>query len=154
MLLNRRSQDFWAGLLFMGFGVVTLVMAWPYPSGNAARMGPGYFPRILGIALMGLGSLLSLRGCRSTGEALPGWRWRPTIIVLLSVAIFALTAKTLGLVIASLALVFLSSVAHEEFRWKEALISSAIQAVSVVVVFVYGLGVPFSVWPAFISGGH
>ena len=83
-----------------------------------------------------------------------GWRWRPLAIVLLSVGVFCLTAQWLGLVLASLMLVFFSSVADEEFSWKEALLSGVIQAVSAVAVFVYGLGVPFPVWPAFIPGGH
>jgi hypothetical protein len=130
------------------------VISWSYPLGAAARMGPGYFPRVLGILLLGLGAVLSLSGIRSTGEVLSGWRWRPLIIVLLSVGLFCLTALWLGLVVASITLVFISSVASEEFRWKEALISGAIQAATAVLVFVYGLGMSFPVWPVFITGGR
>lgn len=154
MPLIRNPKDFYAGVLFMSFGLAALVIARSYPLGTAARMGPGYFPRVLGILLLGLGALLSLSGFRSTGDALSGWRWRPLAIVLLSVGVFCLTAQWLGLVLASLMLVFFSSVADEEFSWKEALLSGVIQAVSAVAVFVYGLGVPFPVWPAFIPGGY
>jgi Tripartite tricarboxylate transporter TctB family len=154
MKLIRNPKDFYAGLLFMSFGLAALVISRSYPLGAVARMGPGYFPRVLGILLLGLGALLSLSGFRSTVEVLSGWRWRPLVIVLLSVGLFCLTAQWLGLVVASMTLVFISSVASEEFRWKEALISGAIQAVSVVAVFVYGLGMPFPVWPVFITGGH
>lgn len=153
MPVIRNPKDFYAGMLFMAFGLAALVIARSYPLGTAARMGPGYFPRILGILLLGLGALLSLSGCRSRGEALSGWRWRPLAIVTLSVALFCLTAPWLGLVLASLALVFFSSVADRAFSWKEALLSGAIQAAIAVAVFVYGLGVPFPVWPVFISGG-
>lgn len=154
MRLIRNPKDFYAGLLFMSFGLAALVISWSYPLGAAARMGPGYFPRVLGILLLGLGALLSLSGFRSTGEVMSGWSWRPLVIVLLGVGFFSLTAQWLGVVVASMTLVFISSVASEEFRWKEALISGAIQAVSVVAVFVYGLGMPLPVWPVFITGGH
>ena len=154
MPLIRNPQDFYAGLFFVAIGVATLVIVGSYPMGTASRMGPGYFPRILGVLLLGLGALLSLRGLRSAGEAMPGWHWRPLSIVLLSVLLWGLTAPWLGLGVASLALVFLSSVASDEFSRREALLSSVIQAVSVVAVFVYGLGIPLPVWPVFITGGR
>lgn len=154
MKLIRNPRDFYAGLLFMSFGLAALVISRSYPLGAVARMGPGYFPRILGILLLGLGALLSLSGFRSSDDVQPGWLWRPLAIVLLSVGFFCLTLQWLGLVVASMMLVFISSAAHDQFGWKEALISGAIQAVSVAVVFVYGLGMPFPVWPVFITGGR
>lgn len=154
MPLIRNPKDFYAGLLFMAFGLAALVIAWSYPVGAASRMGPGYFPRILGILLLGLGALLSLCGLRYGGEAMSAWHWRPLCIILLSVLAWGLAAPWLGLVVASLALVFISSVASEEFGWREALVSGAIQGASVVAVFVYGLGVPLPVWPIFLGGGR
>lgn len=154
MRLIRNAKDFYAGVLFMGFGLVALVIAQSYPLGVASRMGPGYFPRILGILLVGLGALLSLRGFRSGGEAMSRWHWRPLGIVLLSVLVWGLTAQWLGLIVASLALVFVSSVASDEFGWRQALASGAIQAACVVAIFVYGLGVPLPMWPVFLGGGH
>src|SRR5512138_2612555 len=117
----RNPKDFYAGLLFAAIGLADLAIVQSYPLGTSSRMGPGYFPRILGILLLGLGGLLSLRGLRSTGEAMSAWHWRPLSIVLLSALIWGLTAQGLGLVIASLALVFVSSVASNEFGWREAL---------------------------------
>ena len=154
MPLLRNPKDFYAGLLFMAFGLVALVITRSYPLGTASRMGPGYFPRILGILLLSLGALLSLRGFRSGGEAMSRWHWRPLSIVLLSVLVWGLTAQWLGLVVASLALVFVSSVASDEFGWREALVSGAIQAASAVAVFVFGLGVPLPVWPVLLGGGR
>jgi hypothetical protein len=71
--------------------------------------------------------------------------------VLLAFVIFGLTAKWLGLVIAIVLLVMISSFGGHEFRWKEALISSAILAVGSVAVFVYGLKLPFPIWPEFLG---
>jgi hypothetical protein len=154
MPLIRNRKDFYAGLLFMAFGLAALLIARSYPVGVASRMGPGYFPRILGILLLALGALLSVCGIRYGGEPMSVWRWRPLCIILLSVWVWGVAAQWLGLVFASLALVFLSSVASEEFGWKATLVSSAIQAASVVAVFVYGLGVPLPVWPIFLGGGR
>jgi hypothetical protein len=154
MRVIRNPKDFYAGVLFMGFGLVALVIARSYALGVASRMGPGYFPRILGILLVGLGAVLSLRGLRSGGEAMSRWHWRPLGIVLLSVLVWGLTAQWLGLIVASLALVVVSSVASDEFGWRQALVSGAIQSACVVAIFVYGLGVPLPMWPVFLGGGH
>jgi hypothetical protein len=154
MRLIHNAKDFYAGLMFMAFGAAAVVLSGSYPIGAASRMGPGYFPRTLGILLLLGGAVLCLRGYRATAELQPVWRWRPLVIVLLSVGLFCVTAKWLGLVVAGTALVFASSVASREFRWKEALVSAAVLAVCSVVVFVYGLGLPLPVWPIFAGGGR
>ena len=149
----RNPKDFYAGLLFMAFGLAALVLAQDYSPGTASRMGPGYFPRILGVLLLGLGVILSLGSLRSSAEPRIVWRWKPLVIVLFSITVFAMLAEWLGLVATALLLAFVSSAASAEFRWKEALLSGAILGIAAVAVFVYGLGIPLPVWPAFIGGG-
>ena len=149
----RNLRDLLAGLLFAAFGVVALVISRAYEIGAASRMGPGYFPRMLGLLLVVLGAVLALRGFWPSSEAQPGWRWRPLLVVLAGVASFTV-APRLGLVAASLLLVFISSAASAEFRWKEALVSGAIQGGAAVVVFVYGLRIPLPIWPVFLAGGQ
>ena len=150
----RNPKDFHAGLLFMAFGLAAVVVSGSYAMGSASRMGPGYLPRALGILLLVFGAVLSLRGFRSTDEAQPRWNIGPLLVVLFSVGFFSLTAKWLGLVVASLALVFIASMASKEFRWKEALVSGAILGLAAMVVFVYGLGLPLPIWPTFIGSGR
>lgn len=150
----RNREDFLAGLLFIAFGVAALVFSRSYPVGDAARMGPGYFPRLLGIVLVVLGTALSLRGFRAQGDAVSAWRWQPLIIILVGVGVFGLVAKWLGLIVAAAVLVVISSFAHSEFNWKEALVSGGIQGVAAVVLFVYGLGLPLPVWPVLFAGGR
>ena len=62
MAFIRHPKDFYAGLLFIAFGVAAIVIGSNYALGTAARMGPGYFPRILGILLVTLGAIL-VRAC-------------------------------------------------------------------------------------------
>jgi hypothetical protein len=150
----RNSRDFWAGTLFMGFGAVALYFSQSYSVGVASRMGPGYFPRALGVLLIGLGALLSLLSLRSGRESKKMvWHWRPLLIVLFSVCIFPWTMRILGLIATSLLLVFVASMASNEFRWKEALVSGLILGVAATAVFVHGLAIPLPVWPSFLGGG-
>ena len=153
MSVIRHPKDFFAGLIFVAFGAGAVVLGSAYPLGTAARMGPGYFPRILGIMLIVLGAALALRGLRLQGSPLPAWKWRPTLIVIGSVVLFGLTAPTLGLVIASILLIVASSAASTEFRWKEALVSGVVLAALSVAGFIWGLGLQFSVWPTFLGRG-
>jgi hypothetical protein len=98
--------------------------------------------------------VLSLRAIRATKEPFSTWHLRPLLIVLLSLGIFCLALKWLGLIVSGIVLVFIASLASTEFRWKEALISGAIQGAFAVVLFVYGLKIPLTVWPTFIAGGQ
>lgn len=148
----RHPKDFASGLMFIGFGVFDLIIASNYPLGTAARMGPGYFPRILGILLIVFGAVLVLRALKLEGERITfGSLTRPAI-VLGSVILFGIMVPYLGLVVSAVALIFLSSMASPEFRWKEALLSGVILAAVSVAGFVYGLGLQFSVWPTFLGG--
>ena len=57
----HNPKDFWSGALFIAIGIATIVLGSRYTLGTAARMGPGYFPRILGILLIALGGILAVR---------------------------------------------------------------------------------------------
>jgi len=145
----RHPKDFVAGLLFAAVGAAAILIAANYPLGTAARMGPGYFPRILGILLIVLGAALALRALRIQGSPLPGWRWRPVVIVLGSVVLFGLIVIKVGLALSTVILIVLSSAASMEFRPKEALVSGIALAVLSIAVFVIALKLQMPIWPAF-----
>lgn len=147
MVKIPRPKDFYAGLLFVAFGVFAIIVAWNYPLGTAARMGPGYFPRLLGILLIVLGAALSLTALRGRGPPLPGWKWRPVSIVLLSVVAFGLVLTHAGLVLSTIGLIAVASTASREFRFKEALLSGLLLAALSVGVFVIGLKLQLPIWP-------
>jgi hypothetical protein len=147
MAFIRHPKDFFAGLIFVAFGLGAIIIGSNYSLGSAARMGPGYFPRILGILLLLLGAALSLRALKIKGDALPRWYWRPILIVLSSVVAFGLLVTHLGLVFSTIGLIFVSSAASREFRPKEALISGVLLAALAVAVFVFGLNLQLPIWP-------
>jgi hypothetical protein len=152
MALIRHPKDFWAGVLFIAFGTAAVTLGAGYPLGTAARMGPGYFPRVLGMLLIGMGLILALRALKLTGPPLAMRNLKPLVIVLASVLVFGLTATRLGVVAATMLLILISSTADQEYRWKEALVSSLVLAVLTVAAFIWGLGVQLPVWPPFLTG--
>src|SRR6185295_11008554 len=119
MALVRSPKDFVAGLMFIAIGIAAIVIAANYTLGSAARMGPGYFPRILGILMIALGAVLALRSLKLQGAPIPGWKWRPVVVVLGSTIIFGLIVNFAGLVLSTILLIVMSSAASHEFRPKE-----------------------------------
>ncbi len=138
MAFIRHPKDFFAGLIFIAFGLAAIIIGSNYSLGSAARMGPGYFPRILGILLLVLGAALCpCAPSRSRAIRFRAWHWRPMLIVLGSVIAFGVLVNYIGLVLATIGLVFCSSAASHEFRPREALVSGVLLAALAVGVFIY-----------------
>lgn len=147
MMSIRNPKDFWAGALFVAIGAGTLLMGSKYTLGTAARMGPGYFPRILGILLIVLGGILALRATRTVGEPFPRFHLRPLVIVLGSVVLFGATVHLAGVALSTVMLIVLASAASPEFRPRESLIAGVLLAVLAVGVFIIGLQLQLPIWP-------
>src|SRR5690348_3233956 len=137
-----RSQDFWAGLLFVAFGAAALWIGQDYNFGTSRRMGPGYFPSLLGGILCVLGLIIAVRGAVRGGHPVPRGAVRP-FLILVGILAFALLLQPAGLVLATLALIVISSAGGSEFKWKEVLVTSAVLIAMGVVVFAWGLGLQF-----------
>ena len=136
MSLIKHQKDFWAGVLYIAFGAAAIVIALDYPLGTANRMGPGYFPRGLGILMIVLGRILVLRSFKLPGRADRASRRSSRLLIVLgSVIVFGLAAPKLGLVVATILLILVSSTASHEFRWKEAIIASVVLAAFTVAAF-------------------
>ena len=147
MLSIRNPKDFWSGTLFIALGVGAIVIGSRYALGTAARMGPGYFPRILGILLIVLGSILALRALRSAGPPMPRFQLRPLVIVLGSVVLFGAIVRPVGVAVSTVILIVAASAASHEFRPREALIAGVLLAALAVGVFVVGLQLQLPIWP-------
>jgi hypothetical protein len=145
----RNPKDFWAGLLFVGLGVFPLFLGSSYTLGTAARMGPGYFPRILGLLLILLGAIVVVSGLRGHGDRVASWKWRPTLVVLGSVVLFGLIVAKVGVAISTVILILTASAASHEFRPREAIIAGVFLATLSVGVFIIGLSLQLPIWPDF-----
>jgi len=144
----RSPQDFWAGVLFGGVGLsAAIYAATHYTIGTAVRMGPAYFPIWVGGLIALLGAVLAIRSLRLDGPPRPPIHWRPTLAIAAASVAYGYLLKPLGLVIATVLLVVGSAAGGHEFRWREAVPLAIALAVFSLGVFVYGLGLPFPLWP-------
>lgn len=132
-----------AGGLFVLAGALTLFLAWDYPAGDMRRMGPGWVPDALGIALVALGAVIGAAGFFAReGAALPERDTRPLVCLLLGVAAFALLLEPAGLVAAIFACVGVARLAEKPYRPAETFVLAAFLAVLGAGIFVFGLGLP------------
>ena len=147
---NRRA--FVSGALFLAFAVVYLGMALDYDPGSAARMGPGFFPRMLGglLAVLGIAIMLGAVRPRAAVEHLDGWDLRSLAWITGSILLFAFLLKLAGLVVALVALLLVASRASHEFTWRGAVATTIVLTLLAVAAFYYGLGLQFDLLPSFL----
>ena len=149
MLRIRSQSDFWCGLFFVAIGVTVLVLAQQYRVGTAARMGPGYFPTLLGGLMAFLGLTLSVPAILADGEKIPPLPLRPLALILLSIAAFGVALEFLGFALAVVALMLVGGLADPDLRPLESLGLALFLAIFSVGIFVGLLGMPLAVWPNF-----
>lgn len=149
----RNQQDFWAGVMFTLIGVLFAFFSTSYEVGTAARMGPGYFPLVLGILLAVLGLIIGWRSFAASHpeSTLARTGWREILLILGSVALFGATLSTLGMVVAIVLLILVASFASHEFTWKGTILSIVVLLIMSELVFVKGLELQFPVWPTFLT---
>ena len=148
----KSPKNFWAGLMFIGTGVFFAVWALThYQMGTAVRMGPAYFPTVLGGLLVVLGAIVLFGSFAIEGPKVPAFAFRPLILVSVGCLLYGYLMKPLGLVLATAVLVFVSAFGGHEFRWKEVTILFVVLIIFSVLVFVKGLTLPFPLWPAVLG---
>lgn len=153
----KNQQDFWSGVMFAAAGVFFAGLAQEYDMGTASRMGPAFFPTVLGALLAFLGVVIAFKGLVTsptdgTDGRLGAIDFRAVLLVLGAVVVFGLLLKPAGLVLAMVALISISSLGSHEFKVKEVVAMCAVMGAIVWAVFIYGLKLTIPVWPAFITG--
>lgn len=149
----RNKQDFWSGVMFIILGLGFSWKATSYQMGTAARMGPGYFPFWLGLVLAVLGLIVLLGSLSKKAEetTVAPFDWRIAILVIGSVAVYAVALPLLGIYISVFLLVVISSLASHEFNLKVAVANGIFLVVFSYLAFIRGLGLIFPLWPSFLS---
>ena len=159
----KSQKDFFAGLLFLVVGIAFALGARTYNVGTGARMGPGYFPMMLGIVLAVLGAVEVVKALlvgKKGGDKIGSWAWRPIIFVLGANLAFGVLlgglpkfkVPAMGLILGIYALVIIASLAGERFKLKDVLILATILAVGSYLAFIVLLKLQIPVWPSFITG--
>ena len=159
----KSQKDFFSGLMFLVVGAAFAWGASTYNVGTGARMGPGYFPMMLGFLLAALGGVIMFQALvveTVTGDKIGKWAWRPIGFVLGANLIFGVflgglpsfKLPSLGLIVSIYALVIVASLAGERFKLKPVLILATILAVGSYAAFIKLLNLQMPVWPTFIAG--
>jgi hypothetical protein len=159
----KSQKDFFSGLLFVAVGIAFAWGATNYKLGDAARMGPGYFPLMLGVLLAILGLVVTFNALvveTEDGDPVGSIAWKPLFFIILANLTFgvllgglpSVNLPYMGLTAAIIALTFIAALAGEEFRLKEVLVLAVILAVTCYLTFIVALKLQFPAWPAFIAG--
>jgi len=162
--MNIKSQkDFFSGLMFTAVGVAFAWGATKYSLGTGARMGPGYFPMMLGVLMTVLGAVITFKAMvveTEDGDKVGSWAWKPLVFIIAANLLFGLMLGGLpsikfpafGLIAAIYALTLVAALAGEEFKLKEVLVLATVLAIMSYLAFIVLLKLQFPVWPAFITG--
>jgi hypothetical protein len=147
MIRIRSSQDFFAGLMFLVFGIVGAWVATNYPFGTSIRMGPGYLPTVLSWCTILLGVIVMVRGIVLDGAGIALIKTRPLLFVLGAVLVYAYSIERVGLALSVFLVTVLSAAANTGVRWVETVILGVGLVVFCILVFIHGLSLPLSIWP-------
>jgi len=161
-MMIRNQKDFFGGMLFSAMGIAFAIGATNYNVGTGARMGPGYFPIMLGVILAFIGVVIMLTGLKGNAseEARIGrWAWRPLGYIIGANLLFGvalgglprLHIPALGMIVGIYALVIVASMASDTFRWHRVLILATVLALGSYLAFIVLLNLQIPVWPSFIS---
>ncbi|MFC7514591.1 tripartite tricarboxylate transporter TctB family protein [Herbaspirillum sp. GCM10030257] len=151
-MLFQNQKDFWSGLIFIVIGAVAVYIGGDYAMGTAGRMGPAYFPTILGSLLAIIGAIAVVRSVATSGEAIEKFTIKGMTLVIVSTLLFGFVVRGAGLAIAVVLVVLLSGLASIRFKFVPFLAVAGGLAVFSVLVFVKALGLPmpmFGPWLGF-----
>ena len=159
----KSQKDFFAGLMFSITGAAFAIGATNYTIGDGARMGPGYFPLMLGVVLTVLGAIIVLQAMvveTEDGDRIGAIAWKPLCYIIGANLLFGICLggipkvgiPSLGLIVGIYALTFVAALAGDEFNFKEVVVLATVLAILSFVAFVWLLNLQFPVWPTFIAG--
>jgi len=138
--LRKAFPDIAAGAVFIGFGLAFALQSLTYDVGTPFRMGPGFFPLLLGIVLTLLGAVIVASGFNADREGLIGGvPWRGLLLIPLALLFFGLTVRGLGVVPALFVTTSLAGLASVRVRPLIAVVIAAGLTATSVVVFIVAL---------------
>ena len=159
----KSQKDFFSGLMFTVVGASFAYGATNYSIGSGGRMGPGYFPLLLGVILAILGSAIMFKALvveTQDGEKIGKWAWKPLFFIIAANLLFgillgglpSLGIPAMGLIAAIFGVTLVASLAGDTFKLKEVLILSVVLSIGSYLAFIVLLKLQFPVWPTFIVG--
>jgi hypothetical protein len=162
-VLIKSQKDFFSGLMFTVVGAAFAYGATNYSIGTGGRMGPGYFPLLLGVILAILGAIIMFKALvveTAGGDKIGQWAWKPLFLIIAANLLFgvmigglpSIGLPPMGLVAGIFALTIVASLAGDRFNLKEVLVLAVILSIGSYAAFIMLLKLQFPVWPTFIAG--
>ncbi len=159
----KSQKDFYSGLLYTVAGAAFAYGATSYNIGTGARMGPGYFPLLLGSLLAIIGGIIIFKSLvveTPTGDRVGSWAWKPLSFIIAGNLLFgvllgglpSIKFPAMGLIVAIYGTTLVVSMAGDKFKLKEVLILATVLSVLSYLAFIVLLKLQFPVWPSFIAG--
>jgi len=159
----KSQKDFYSGLLYTVVGAAFAYGATSYNIGTGARMGPGYFPLLLGTILAIIGGVILFKSLvveTPTGDRVGSWAWKPLSFIIAGNLLFgvllgglpSIKFPAMGLIVAIYGTTLVVSMAGDKFKLKEVLILATVLSVLSYLAFIVLLKLQFPVWPSFIAG--
>jgi hypothetical protein len=139
-----------AGIVFGGIGAMAAALSTRLDVGTVTRLGPGGFPLLLGsiLAVLGLAHIFSAARPehREHFGAWEGKASKAVLLIPLSAVVFAVVIDRFGLIPAIITSVFVGGLANPTVRMLELMILCVGLAGLGAGLFVYGLGLPFTLF--------
>lgn len=159
----KSQKDFFSGLVFTLVGASFAYGATSYTIGSGARMGPGYFPLMLGIILAVIGAFILFKSMvveTPTGDPIGAWAWKPLSFIIAGNLLFgvllgglpSIKFPAMGLIVAIYGTTLVVSMAGGKFKLKEVLALATVLSIMSYLAFIVLLKLQFPVWPSFIAG--
>jgi hypothetical protein len=146
MACVKDQKDFWSGILFIAFGCAGLWLGRNYAVGTLSRMGPGFFPMMMSVALVGIGTFLLARSLIVVGEPVERIAFWPQFLILAGIVSFGLLIERVGLAVSVIAVAAIAGIAAQGLRWFELAALALAMSALTVALFVHLLGQPIPVW--------
>ena len=133
--------------LFIGIGMLGLVMSRHLDFGSLARGGAGCLRGDGCLLPVAVRLIVGIPALRRPAHAIEAVRARPLVVITVAIVGFAFAVTHFGFVAASLWLVITGSLADPGGRWRTVLLLAAGLTAFGALVFVKTLGVQVPLWP-------
>lgn len=146
-------KEFWTGVIYVVVGIGAFALARHYTLGSAARMGPGYFPTVVALLLILVGTVILARSFLGGGELVGRPTWKPILLVLGSIIAFGFLIGRAGLPVAAAVLLLGSAAASDRFRFGWLPLLGVLALITFcVLAFVVGMGIPIPLIGSWFAG--
>ena len=146
----KSQRDFWAGVMFVGTGVVFALAARHHPLGDSAEPGPGTITLLLSVVMVILGAIVGFKALTieaDDGDPIGAIAWRPLLAIVSAVVVFAATITRLGLAFAVPLVIVIASLSESRFVWRSVLVNGVVSTLLAWLVFIVGLKLTIPMWP-------